>query len=246
MEQMVHRMPSPLINLHVAQIDDLRLPATDAWLSIAEREELARFRAPHRRSQWLAGRWLGKQVINATADIISIDQISISTYCPVTRRGVAPRITVGAHRWLGALSIAHVDGWVAVAYLSTGRPIGIDIASRQALSIGFADCWFTPREQAALADQAAVAPLRYWVAKEALYKALGGGRSFRPQDYELHQVHDDRLSAVHAPDMELTEFEYSAGILTVAAPRGYRCSTEPFASGGKLTPLRSSLTKVYA
>lgn len=239
-------MLAPIVTLHIAQIDDLHLPVADDWLSVAERQELARFRAPHRREEWLAGRWLAKQMIGATVTTDSSDHISISTYCPATRRGIAPRIVVNDRPWPGTLSIAHADGWVAVACQDEGLSIGIDLSPFQSLPTGFSGCWFTSDEQAALANQCDTAPLRYWVAKEALFKALGKAQSFRPQDYELHQGHDNRLSPSRVSDTQLTEFEYPAGLLAVAAPHGCLLRMQARPSGGHLTSRRTSFTKVYA
>jgi phosphopantetheinyl transferase (holo-ACP synthase) len=81
------------------------------------------------------------------------------------------------------MSLAHGHESVC-AMLSTDARcrVGCDLEPVGQLPRSFWDCWFLPQERAwAFATENAEATTIVWALKEALYKALGDGESFRPR-----------------------------------------------------------------
>ncbi len=153
-----------------------RVPAD--WLSAAECEELNTLHGK-RAAAWLAGRALAKKLLLAATfaqdprelSILSLDGKGLRNRPEVYCRGVSTCL---------CLSLAHTDNFVAAAWNTSGKDIGIDIEEAQTLSRGFAKAWLLPSEQQLLEQNAAAAEttLRIWSAKEAAYKSAHAGEAF--------------------------------------------------------------------
>jgi len=175
--------------------DVTTLLATRDWLTRAEQRELAFWRSPARRRDWLRGRWLAKEMLACWLDAGSIrrDQVEILSRNLLTGRGMPPQVLIDGVRLPRALSLAHVDDKVAVALAC--RPeiqVGIDLARVQSAATGFVRTWFTDREQDYFTSADGAEPTCFWAAKEALFKALRQER-FMPKQWELTRLSPDLL-----------------------------------------------------
>jgi acyl transferase domain-containing protein/phosphopantetheinyl transferase (holo-ACP synthase) len=98
------------------------------------------------------------------------------------------------------VSIAHTE-WVAVAAVSEGPPVGVDIERVEPKERSFVDLALTAGEQRLLprgpsADEWVI---RAWTAKEAVAKARGTGLEGRPTAFELVALDGDTVE-VQDPD----------------------------------------------
>jgi len=178
------------------------LLVTDAWRTLPSRELLARRYltgrertemdavAARRQGQWLNGRIAVKDAVREL----------------LWRRGAGPLFPVevevenderGRPRVRGRgtegldVSLAHVDG-AAVARVSAGHRVGIDVERPDARPDGFVDIALTPEERRLLpAGPAWLA--RAWTAKEALGKARGTGLAGDPRKLPLQAIEGERL-----------------------------------------------------
>ena len=99
-----------------------RAPAdTATWLSPSERERCARLHVATRRDQFLAGRWLAREVVAEHGGGDAADWILQE------RRGQPPAVIGGAS--VPLLSLSHSGDWIAVA--SADEPVGIDLEQRR-------------------------------------------------------------------------------------------------------------------
>jgi len=158
----------------------------DSWLGLVERQELQRLRDGNRRQQWLAGRWLSKQLIGQLTD----DAAGWSDLQILSRddqgRGARPRIFIDSRELDWTLSISHTDRSVAVAVAATNHfTVGIDIVGRVPSSDGFSRLWFTPAERRWLNDDTDRRPQILWALKEAVYKAAHCGEEWDPRQVEV-------------------------------------------------------------
>ena len=128
-----------------------------------------------------------------------------------------------------AVSIAHTQ-WVAVAAVSEGGPVGVDVEVVEARERSFVDLALTAAEQARRPDLWAgdewVA--RAWTAKEAVAKARGTGLEGRPTAYEIERTSGDTV-VVRDPDGAAV----AGGHVPDRRPRGGRHGREP---GGTRRP----------
>ena len=168
-------------------LDD-HVDAAETWLGAAERHELENLRDAGRRRQWLAGRWLAKQLIREAFDIAEPAHIDIFTR-DERGRGVRPRVTTRLHELRLSLSISHTELGVLVALSKTNRlSIGVDLAPRQIPAAdGFWRLWFTPFERQWMEHDAENRTGVVWAAKEAIYKAANQGQSWNPRHLEVRR-----------------------------------------------------------
>ena len=157
------------------------------WLNPAECSELARWRNDSRRSAWLEGRRLIKELIGdhfpqhrARPSVISICSIDEQV------RSVRPTVSIDGHRQPWPLSITHSDRMVLVA-LSTSAStlVGVDLCQYRALPDSFVDTWFTSRERGRWQNLETEQICRSWAAKESIYKACNHGEPFMPRRIEV-------------------------------------------------------------
>jgi 4'-phosphopantetheinyl transferase EntD len=200
------------------------------WLTSAEREIYAGFRAASRRQAWLHGRLLAKELIlealdasrgpreAARLEICSRDGLG---------RSVAPRILVEGRTQPWSLSIAHSETSVLVALSREADvSVGVDLVPPGALGAHGLDPWLTPGERQWLitlpAGERSAGASILWAIKEAAYKAVGRGAHFVPRRVEAyaaeggswHARFDDRVvtGVVH---VTVTETDVAA-VVTVA------------------------------
>jgi 4'-phosphopantetheinyl transferase len=155
------------IHLAVAQVDALvaAMPAPAAWLSAAELTRLAQIRVPARRAQFLAGRWLVRELLN-----LHRPGVAWSMNAPPQ----GPPQVLAPHGPAMHASISHSGAQVACAIAP--MPLGIDLeVPRRARDIeGLVRTVCTAREQARLATGDVSAGFyACWTLKEAWLKARG-------------------------------------------------------------------------
>ncbi len=157
------------------------------WLSDAERLESERYRDPGRLREWLAGRWLAKQLLNEQFVPWSMDWRDIEVLSR-NDKGQAVRPMVRLMKipqpWCVSISHSHRGALVAVS-LEKGIDVGVDLAEKEELNSQSLVFWFSAKEREHLrqtdARQAAVS----WAVKEAVYKAINTGESFVPKKFEV-------------------------------------------------------------
>ena len=154
-----------------ALLDDA--PSDLSWLSASEQARLDRLHLPARRSQYVAGHWLGRWVLARHLGLAARD-LNLKE-----RRGLPPAVIVGGgepreppHPQPTAapfLSITHSGAWVAVAVADF--PVGIDLEEypRRHNLAAVEDLLLAYGETPGSVDDNGL--LQRWVAKEAWIKA---------------------------------------------------------------------------
>jgi 4'-phosphopantetheinyl transferase len=151
------------------------VPENDDWLSAAERDILAGFRFPKRRSDWRLGRWTAKQAICACQ---SREQSALASIEIRAAGDGAPEAFQNGVPGEVSISISHSNGR---GFCVVGPPefsVGCDTEMIQPREVQFFQDYFTPGEFSLLqnlpADRSLVAYL-IWCAKESALKALREG-----------------------------------------------------------------------
>jgi phosphopantetheinyl transferase len=167
---------------------DAEMPSQESdWLTPGERRELRGMRHAGQRRQWLAGRWLSKQLIADRLDGDLRDWQGIEIHSRDGQgRSVRPEIFLAGRAQSWPLSISHAGG-AAAAALGDGsqRQVGVDLVECIDRGEGFLRMWFTPDEQSWVRRNGWTEACKIWAAKEAAYKALNRGEPFRPQRVEI-------------------------------------------------------------
>ncbi|MFG0334774.1 MAG: 4'-phosphopantetheinyl transferase family protein [Maioricimonas sp. JB049] len=161
------------------------------WLSADEYAELSAMRHEPARRQRLAGRILAKMLVlrqfepETGATSCHPQQVRINSRDGLGRR-VAPRVSIDG-RWLNwSLTVSHTESIVAAALSTDGtRPVGIDVTDLAAGTNAALLLWLTSAEQEVAADRGIDGTVHLWCLKEAAFKALAGGRDFRPLQWDV-------------------------------------------------------------
>ncbi len=160
------------------------LPGGEAWLTYSEREVLGRFRVPKRRGDWLLGRWVSKRALVLAGEAVRESDVAI-----LASASGAPEAFVRARPARVSLSLTHSHGVAVAALGPAGIRIGIDLEAIEERAPGFLGDWFTPAEQAFVAEagagEAALAATLVWSAKESVMKALREGLRIPPKAVEV-------------------------------------------------------------
>ncbi len=178
-------------------LDRLCNCAPAEWLTLAERDELARWHDTRRRQSWLRGRMLAKQLIAAVGGAKPANREPGTTVLEnsdieILSRDAAGRVNRPLVACQGrprecSLSISHTTRGVLVAYsLQRAVCLGVDAALCGEVPPSVIRSWFTTAEQEWLArSQSAPIGCFVWAAKEALYKACNRGEGFDPRAVEI-------------------------------------------------------------
>jgi 4'-phosphopantetheinyl transferase len=155
----------------------------EVFLNPEELQEWNRFKIPNRRDEWLASRWLAKQVIlrstgqpEARANTIQIMR-DVSGKPRAAERGEP----------CGSLSLAHTAGAALVGFsMDAGSVFGCDLEKIAQHSAAFLSDYFTDDERDWLAGQQdlALTGSLLWSSKESVLKALGRGLSVDTRQVE--------------------------------------------------------------
>jgi phosphopantetheinyl transferase len=157
-----------------------------AWLGEKERSELARLHDAGRRRQWLAGRWLAKQLLCEAGCAGNLTEVEIVSR-DAQGRGVRPRVLIRAGELSRSLSIAHTDRGALVVLAATSRLlVGADLAPCVIpADDGFCRLWFSSLERQWIDHDPAKRLALMWALKEAIYKAVNAGESWNPRQIEI-------------------------------------------------------------
>jgi 4'-phosphopantetheinyl transferase len=176
---------------HHARQDFSSLPLNEqeAFLSSTEREKLATFRFPKRRSEWLLGRWTAKQLLRGSKPefaSLTMEQIEISN----APSGKPLLKFLGVEDFQGTLTISHTHqrAFCALTF-DPAIKIGADVEKIEPRVAGFCEDYFTPGE----IRQRDILPASLqdtwinlvWSAKEAMLKALGEGLRIDTRQVEI-------------------------------------------------------------
>jgi 4'-phosphopantetheinyl transferase len=163
---------------------DISLPP-EMWLAPAEQEKLAGLQVAKRRGDWLLGRWTAKRLLQ------SVEQKRSGVVWPLAQLAIAPRADgspeLVSPRLPWALSLSHSHGRALAAVLpgDPDQAIGADLEKIALRPPSFNNDYFTPLEQAWLAelpaDQKALGQTIIWSGKEAFLKAIKKGLTLSTQ-----------------------------------------------------------------
>lgn len=202
---------------HVYVPDANQSRALEACLTPAELARAAAIRSELRRREHVASRVLAKHLMLDRIDDLdeTMREISISELLAVAaekyrtvevfREDGAPRVFRRGAALPGVhLSIAHSAGTTAVG-VSTGSPMGIDVATVEAHAPSFHRVHYSQAERdwIACADERASSPLStmLWTLKECVIKA-GGAPQATLWGYDEVEVLVERSARDVAADLE--------------------------------------------
>jgi 4'-phosphopantetheinyl transferase len=179
-----------LILRHAAQPQ----PEGEAWLSEAERSELARFRIDKRRFEWRLGRAAAKQLVAAELGLPFEPAVLARTEIRAAPDG-APEPFLDGRPLDLALSISHSAGLATCAIAGPGVALGCDVELIRALRRGTVSQQFTAAEQRLMEGLEphdwAVRGTLLWTAKESALKALRQGLRLDTRAVEAMPSLDD-------------------------------------------------------
>lgn len=163
----------------------------ESLLSPQEQHELERMTIPQRRDEWLASRWLAKQLIRQTVKIPDEEIGIIEIKKDFSGK---PWVMVSGEPF-GSISLSHSGGAVLAGFSQNEADIfGCDLEKITSHSEAFLEDYFTTGEQSWLADSEDLPrdSSLLWSIKEAAMKALGRGLSMDTRIVEcrswLHQI----------------------------------------------------------
>ena len=160
-----------------------------SWLSLSEQEQLDRFGNQHRRREWLAGRWLCKNMIQeelarTCQHVMHLSVIEIESLYG-RQRTTKPRVLIEGQMQAIEISITHSHDWVGVVMSTeSGCCIGIDLVPKTIINKHSLDVWLTKKEKQWVGGNPDQLPI-IWSIKESVFKATNRGELFRPQEMEV-------------------------------------------------------------
>ncbi len=166
------------MQLHWLEQNARNVPSRNDWLAPNELLRLSSFSVPKRRSDWRLGRWTAKCAV-ATYLQMSPEDSSLASIeiCP-TPSG-APEVHISDTALGLAVSLSHSTGTAICALSQDDVKIGCDVELIEPRADAFLEDYFTPEEQALVADAPAHDRSRLvtflWSAKESTLKAMKQG-----------------------------------------------------------------------
>jgi 4'-phosphopantetheinyl transferase len=154
------------------------VPEKLEWLSPLERDRLAKFRVPKRRSDWLLGRWTAKWALVRYLDLPdrwnSLQNIEV-----IPAESGAPVAYIAREPANVTISISHRDHVAICAVGTAGIELGCDLEVIEPRTTAFIHDYFTTEEQAFISskrdEERSFAAALMWSAKESALKALRVG-----------------------------------------------------------------------
>jgi 4'-phosphopantetheinyl transferase len=155
-----------------------------AWLSDAERERFARFRADADRRMFVLGRVMARALVGAA--------LGVAPDAWQWRDSPRGRPEIAAPATALQFNLSHSAGLVACA-LATGRAVGVDVEHlrRRPVDRSLVRRYCSPAEAddiEAHGEAWLQRFLQYWTLKEAYLKARGLGVSVPLAEIEFHQA----------------------------------------------------------
>ncbi len=155
------------------------VPAANDWFSDRETTFLSGLRIPKRRSDWRLGRWTGKQAVALLLNMPARREALAGIEIRPAPSG-APEVFFANQPAPVSISLSHRDGAAICAVVTTSSAaLGCDLEVIEPRSDAFVTDYFTPEEQALVAQVPAAERSRLlnllWSAKESTLKALRTG-----------------------------------------------------------------------
>ena len=149
--------------------------SSDAWLADRERDRFASMRYPKRRTEAMLGRWTAK---TTTCLVLGLPPVAENLAQVVVRNAPdgAPEVFVNGDRIDWVIAMTDRADWAVTALRRGVERIGVDLEVVEERSRRFVEDYFTPLEQASVADgdRSLMANL-IWSAKESSLKVLRTG-----------------------------------------------------------------------
>jgi 4'-phosphopantetheinyl transferase len=154
------------------------MPPSDDWLGARETARLETLRFPKRRADWRLGRWTVKLAVAHLQGLDTAEPALADIQIDAARSG-APQIFLGGQRSGLAVSLSHRSGRALCALATGPVELGCDLEVVEPRSDVFLQDYFTPEEQALVAEAPADLESQLvtllWSAKESALKALRTG-----------------------------------------------------------------------
>ena len=166
------------MNVYWLEQTEADVSAEDDWLSANEAARLSRLRFPKRRADWRLGRWTAKRAVSAYLKTPPRPPDLAAIEIRPAPSG-APEVFIANRPADCTVSISHRGGVAACAVGQAGATLGCDLELVEPRSEAFIADYFTPEEQALVAQSDAADRFRLvallWSAKESALKALRAG-----------------------------------------------------------------------
>ncbi len=160
------------------ELTEEHVPTEDDWLSAAEAAHLATLRFPKRRGDWRLGRWTAKCALAAWLKHPGDASALINLEIRPAPSG-APEVFIHDELQPLTISLTHRAGTAVCALTPSRAAMGCDLELIEPHSQAFLADYFTPAEQALVAqasdDDRLWLPALLWSAKESALKALRVG-----------------------------------------------------------------------
>ncbi len=127
------------------------LPAHNDWLSASDRTRLEGMRFAKRRDDWRLGRWTAKLAVAAYLDLPT-DLRALAEIEVLPAPSGAPEVFLANQPAEVTISLSHRDGVAICAVADSGVDLGCDLEIVEPRSDAFVNDYFTPEEQALVAQ----------------------------------------------------------------------------------------------
>ena len=177
------------------------VPSNNDWLGPHEAACLAAMRFLNRRSDWRLGRWTAKQAL-ATCLNLSTNLSDLANLEIRAASSGAPEVFIDSQPARIAISLSHRAGTAMCTVGAPNSNFGCDLEMVEARRSAFVEDYFTPDEQALIADislpERSLLLALLWSAKESALKALRVGLRL---DTRSMSVKPSRVSHALAADL---------------------------------------------
>lgn len=178
----------------IDETSDFSTVSLDRFLSENETARLREIRSVAYRKSWIIGRYLAKALILRERKRLEIPRFAAWNDLNVrTRdesgRGVRPNCSWQKHPIDRFFSISHSESLVMVAMgKKPETAVGCDLVVRHGVTSGIVETFFLPSECHPDSQRDDIHDDCVWAVKEAAYKTLGNGRSFRPRRWKAERL----------------------------------------------------------
>jgi len=166
------------MNVYWLEQAEADVPPHHDWLSANEAARLNGMRFAKRRADWRLGRWTAKRALAAYLNVPAHPQALTDIELRPAPSG-APEVFFMNKPAAVIVSLSHRAGSALCSVALSGAALGCDLEIIEPRSEGFVADYFTPEEQALVAEASAPDRPRLlallWSAKESALKALRAG-----------------------------------------------------------------------
>ena len=164
-----------MVHVYWLEQTEADVPANEDWLSASELLRLDAMRIPKRRAEWRLGRWTAKHAAAAYLNLPGNRQALAAIEIRPATSG-APEVFLANKRAGVTISLSHRSGTASCAVAQPGINLGCDLEVIEPRSDAFVADYFTPQEQAWVAQESAenrpLVSALLWSGKESALKAL--------------------------------------------------------------------------